>query len=158
MTDERKQQLVSIYAFLKSRELNPEKYGEVEDPEKWAAIIGEDPEMVKTLTDEMSNLPEEYWNELDQQYSDTSQVQSAKNGAKLENLKKLQTYKKGSKMKSKKCACGCDLVETKEAGGKITSKCACGCKVDKKQAGGELAIKAAAMNKEAQKRALKKKK
>lgn len=131
MTDERKQQLVSIYAFLKSRELNPEKYGEVEDPEKWSTLIGEDPEMVKTLTEEMANLPEEYWDELDQQYQEENEVQSAKNGGKLKNLQNLQAYKKGGKMKSKKCACGCDLVETKEAGGKITSKCACGCSVKK---------------------------
>lgn len=138
MTEERKQQLVSIYAFLKSRELNPEKYGEVEDPEKWAALIGEDPEMVQTLTDELSKLSEENWNELDQEYSDIAQVQSAKNGAKLKNLQKLQSYKKGSKMKAKKCSCGCDLVETKEAGGKITSKCACGCSVKNNEAGGKI--------------------
>lgn len=147
MTEERKQQLVSIYAFLKSRELNPEKYGEVEDPEKWSVLIGEDPEMIKTLTEEMSILPEEYWDELDQQYQEEEQVQSAKNGAKLKTLKKLQSYKKGSKMKSKKCACGCELVETKEAGGKITSKCACGCSMNHKESGGIASEKVASMKK-----------
>ena len=42
----------------------------------------------------------------------------AKKGARLMKLKK------GGK---KKCACGCELVEKKEAGGKVSSVCSCGC-------------------------------
>ena len=47
----------------------------------------------------------------------------AKKGARLMKLKK------GGK---KKCACGCELVEKKEAGGKVSSVCSCGCKVKPK--------------------------
>ena len=56
----------------------------------------------------------------------------AKKGARLMKLKK------GGK---KKCACGCELVEKKEAGGKVSSVCSCGCKVEKvskKEEGGSL--------------------
>lgn len=50
-------------------------------------------------------------------------VEMAKKGAKLKKLKK---YKKGAPIK--KCSCGCNMVTTKEAGGKLVSKCECGCK------------------------------
>lgn len=50
-------------------------------------------------------------------------VEMAKKGAKLKQLKK---YKKGNPIK--KCSCGCDMITSKEAGGKLVSKCACGCK------------------------------
>lgn len=56
----------------------------------------------------------------------------AKKGARLMKLKK------GGK---KKCACGCELVEKKEAGGKVSSVCSCGCKVEKvskKEEGGSM--------------------
>lgn len=56
------------------------------------------------------------------------QMQSAKKGAKLKNLSKLQEYKNGSSMKKVKCACGCEMVSKKEKGGKMVSKCGCGCK------------------------------
>lgn len=53
----------------------------------------------------------------------------AMNGAKLEKIKKLKGLKKGGPVakKAKKCSCGCDIIETKEAGGKISSTCSCKC-------------------------------
>lgn len=59
-----------------------------------------------------------------------------KNGAKLNTLKKLKSMKKTPK----KCACGCDMVDKKEAGGKIVSSCSCGCKAQKKEEGGNLPV------------------
>lgn len=75
------------------------------------------------------------------------QQQYAKKGAKLKKLKDQSAIKKankeitkaisnpvitqgksGMKTKKRKCACGCDLVLSKEKGGKITEKCACNCK------------------------------
>jgi len=105
--------------------------------------IQETPELLKMIE-------EQYANEL-------SETDMYKNGGKLEHIKKLQSFKKGGKMKSKKCACGCELVETKEAGGKITSKCACGCSVKKKETGGVVSEKIASMNKKAAVKTAKKK-
>jgi hypothetical protein len=50
-------------------------------------------------------------------------------GAKLEKINKLNKLKKGAPItkKAKKCACGCDIIESKEAGGKISSTCSCKC-------------------------------
>ena len=57
-----------------------------------------------------------------------------KEGGKLDYL---QSLKKGGKMKSKKCSCGCDLITKKEKGGKMVQSCACGCK-PKLEKGGEI--------------------
>lgn len=72
--------------------------------------LGESGELEKELT------------ALEQEQEQSSYL---KQGGKLEYL---QSLKKGGKMKSKKCSCGCDLVTKKEKGGKMIQSCACGCK------------------------------
>lgn len=57
--------------------------------------------------------------------TEEEEVEFAKKGTKI---KALLQFKKGGKSK---CACGCSLVKSKSAGGKIVSKCACGCKTTK---------------------------
>ena len=72
-------------------------------------------------------------NDLEKEFLAKDEIAYAKNGKKLEHIKKLNS----SKTKSKKCACGCDMIHYKEEGGKIGTKCACGCKVAKNQEGGK---------------------
>lgn len=139
MTDEKKKELFSHFAYIYSVKKNPNKYGK-DTFEEWASKIKEDKPWIEELakaaaieSDEMNA----YWDEAEK-LATTSQVQSAKNGAKLENLKKLQSVKKKV---TKKCKCGCEMVDMKEEGGKITSKCACNCgggKVGMKSKGGVL--------------------
>jgi hypothetical protein len=43
MTQEQKDQLFPLFAFFKSKELDPEKYAE-NDPEKWNQILSKNPE------------------------------------------------------------------------------------------------------------------
>ena len=64
--------------------------------------------------------------QLETEYDQASKIPSAKNGAKLLNLNKLRAGKK-LPAKTKKCKCGCDMIDTKEAGGKIVSSCSCKC-------------------------------
>ena len=86
MTEERKQQLVSIYAFLKSRELNPEKYGEVEDPENEEALLESIIKANKNLKESTSNKDYEMMGK------DIKQLQSLID--KLEQLQSQNTKDK----------------------------------------------------------------
>lgn len=86
------------------------------------SFLSEYPDDVQMLAEEFkTKTPEDLQNDKEfmQLYSILTQGQQqlAKKGAKLKNLKK--------------CSCGCDLILTKEQGGKITSKCACNCKGNK---------------------------
>ena len=83
-----------------------------------------------SLSDE--DLEKLYNNE--QVNKEEDEVLSARRGAKLDKLKKLQNFSKSMKKQpeAKKCSCGCDIVEKKDAGGKIISRCGCGCKTSKK--------------------------
>lgn len=139
MTDEKKEQLLPYFAFLYSQQLNPEKYGNLESIEEWSQLIQDDEETLGAINDAVSQLTDEDWDMLEAQYNDTdteskqnanqSVSMYAKNGAKLEKLKNLRSYKKGGGVK--KCSCGCDMVSVKEKGGKIVTKCACGCSTKK---------------------------
>lgn len=146
MEDEKKQQLFPYFAFLYSKQINPDKYGEVEDFEEWKSLIEGDQEALEQIGQAAQELSDEEWVQLEAQLQEQDQqtssqdlvAQFAKNGAKLNNLKKLKAYKKGGK----KCKCGCEMTNFKEDGGKIVSKCACGCndvkKPSKKEIGGVL--------------------
>ena len=145
MTEEKKKQLFPYFAYVYSQQLNPAKYGEVGSFDEWSKLLDENPEDLDKISQAASGLTDEDWVNLEQEFSQSSQPVKAKNGAKLDNLKKLKSFKK--KSETKKCACGCDLISVKEAGGKITTKCACGCKA-KKESGGVLTKKPKFMEKD----------
>ena len=133
ITEEKKKELFPFFALIYSQQINPEKYGAVESFEEWSKILDENPEDVDKITQAATQLSEEQWEKIQVDY-ETEQTDTipegpviAKKGAKLNNLQRLQSYKKGKKV-TKKCACGCDMVSTKGKGGKIISKCSCGCK------------------------------
>ena len=145
MTDEKREQLLPYFAFLYSQQLNPEKYGNLESMEEWSQLIQDDEETLNIINDAVDQLTDEDWTMLENQYNEAQENSNqskesvslyAKNGAKLEKLKNLRSYKKGGEVK--KCSCGCDMVSVKEKGGKIVTKCACGCstKKPKKKLGG----------------------
>lgn len=138
MTEEKKKQLFPIFAFLYSKQLNPEKYGKVQSIEEWTKLIQESPEDVELITQEASKLSDEGWSDIESQVSQESSEspQFAKAGAKLNTLKKLQKHKASKSSEPKKCTCGCTMVDKKEKGGKIVSSCSCGCKAEKKEEGG----------------------
>lgn len=145
MTDEKKKQLFPIFAYLYSKQLNPQKYGEAPkggldetDFKNWTEVIQQNPEDMDAITQAATKLSDEEWDSLETQVS--QQTPSAKSGAKLNKLKKLQSLKKGAA--PKKCGCGCNLIDYKEAGGKMSSKCACKCGGGsmKKEEGGSLPL------------------
>lgn len=142
--EEKKQELFPYFAFLYSQKLNPEKYGQVKSMEEWSKLIQENEEDLNTILKVASELTDEEWETIGNQYAETQataeeqNIQMAAKGAKLKRLKTQQTKQKqtkapiniktkSSKMKKRKCTCGCDLVLTKGKGGKLTEVCACGC-------------------------------
>lgn len=78
--------------------------GEIDTPEFWEAYK-QDPDGTVNMYIKSSSDPEE--------------IELAKKGAKLKQLKNK---------KMRKCKCGCNLTLKKEAGGTIVEVCACGCK------------------------------
>ncbi len=141
MTEEKKKQLFPIFAFLYSKQLNPDKYGNVQSIEEWTKLIQDNPEDAEVITQEASKLTDEGWDDIESQLSQARGVEAtqfAKNGAKLNALKKLQKHKVEKSSSPKKCACGCDMVSKKEKGGKVVSSCSCGCSAPKKEEGGAI--------------------
>jgi len=139
MTDERKQELFPYFAYMYSLQMDPDKYGNVSTDE-WSNLIKDNQDDIDKITEAAGQLGDEDWDQLDKQYTDSQQqsqdsdLQFAAKGAKLKKLKATKTAK---------CSCGCELITTKEEGGKISTKCACGCKnvkhiIKKKQMGGSL--------------------
>lgn len=118
---------------------NPEKYekdqtflNEVEKLSTDKNLINE----ISIASEDNSGKHSDIWDKINQ-----LTAVSAKKGAKLDYLISLSKYKKGKKINTKKCKCGCDMINVKEDGGKIVSKCSCNCgggKVKKKERGGIL--------------------
>jgi len=136
--EEKKKELFPYFAYLKSVELFPEKYGNVSSMDEWTSLIQENEDDINTIITASEELTDEDWGELEKQYSELQsqneqeQAQFAAKGAKLkrlkEGVKKTEIAKKGTSMKKrKKCKCGCDMVISKAAGGKLTETCACKC-------------------------------
>ena len=118
MTDERKQELFPYFAYTYSKQINPEKYGNLSSDE-WQTSIQDSPEDIDQISQAAGQLADEDWDALDLQYSqEQPQEQQAQYAAKGAKIKKL---------KSMKCGCGCNMVTVKEEGGKMSSKCACNC-------------------------------
>lgn len=140
MNNEKKKELFPYFAFKYSKKLNPGKYGAVTDPDQWIKLLESDKEDMNKVTEAASLLPDSEWEELEKELN-SNDIPYAKNGAKLESIKKLQSFKKGKKVTTKKCSCGCSMIDYKEDGGKMTSKCSCGCSVGKKQIGGIMSKK-----------------
>lgn len=123
--EKKKEKLFPFFAYLYSKELNPEKYGSVNSIEDWSSIIQNNEEDISVIVKAATQLTEEDWNSLEKQYN------------QIEKDKEIQVAAKGTKLKEtskkkKKCSCGCDLILSKEKGGKIIETCACGCNKNKK--------------------------
>ena len=131
ITDEKKKELFPLFAYMYSKKMNPEKYGRIEDIKEWTNVIKDSPDDIEAIAQEAAKLPDEEWETIAQQYDDNQlgdqetqdNLQYAKKGAKLLELKKY----KGGKKVVKKCSCGCDMIDVKEDGGKIASTCSCKC-------------------------------
>ena len=95
------------------------------------------------ISEEASKLTDEDWVGIEDQFNKLqetpaeAEVQFAKNGAKLNNLKRLQKHKSQKTAEPKKCSCGCTMIDKKEKGGKVVSTCSCGCS-NKKEEGGSI--------------------
>lgn len=115
------EKLFPYFAYKKSNEINPEKYGSVTDMNEWVTLIQKSPEDMELITKAAAELTEQDWKSLEEEYNqivENSQAQKAAKGAKL---KKLRSIKK------KKCSCGCDLEVKKSAKGGLIEVCSCGC-------------------------------
>lgn len=141
MTEERKQELFPYFAYMYSQQLDPDKYGSVGSIDEWSSLIQDNQNDMNQITEAASQLSDEEWDNLEQEYSadvsapsEDQSTQSinqdaayAKKGAKLKRLKefsnKSQMMKSGGK--KKKCECGCAVVTKKEKGGKIVDTCSC---------------------------------
>lgn len=139
MTEQRKKEIFPYFAFIYSKQLNNAKYGNVESLEDWTKLIQSSPKDMDEIIKVASSLTDEDWVQIENEYTQATSGENTeemktynededidymKKGAKL---KKLQTMKKGKKVGAKKCSCGCDMITTKEKGGKLIYKCACGC-------------------------------
>lgn len=170
ISEEQKQELFPYFAYMYSKELNPEKYGNITNMDEWVSTIQESEEDINIIAKAASELTDEDWTVINQQYMESqqeqnkSQAQFAAKGAKLRKLKESAivvkaksdggkfggsgatgdfkpTEKKtfgggkfggrgaGTKYAKggKTCSCGCKMVLSKEAGGKLKSTCACKC-------------------------------
>lgn len=133
MEDTTKKELFPYFAYSYSKENYPDKYGAIQDFDKWHNLISEDSEILNEITQAAMDLEDGAWEKLNKIFRDRKDdgggIQEAKYGAKLNNLKKLRavkTKKKGGK--TTKCSCGCDLVVSKAAGGAVgTGKHGKGC-------------------------------
>lgn len=130
MDESRKKELFPYFAYIYSKEMNPEKYGQIESIEDWIKTIQESDEDAQQIITAAEQLTDEDWQNLDQQYSQEKASNETVLAAKGAKLKKL-----------KKCKCGCDMITVKEKGGKMISKCACGCKSEIKKAEKGISIK-----------------
>jgi hypothetical protein len=142
MDDTKKQELFPYFAYIYSQQMDPEKYGNTSSIEEWTSLIQSNEDDINAISAAADNLSDDDWNKLDEQYTAQTQQATAQFAAKGAKLKKLK-----AKPKSKKCACGCDILSRK-VGGKMEERCACNCgggkvkkKVAKKENGG-LVLKA----------------
>lgn len=138
MTKEEKQKLIPLfgYAYYMRNRKRSDKYDEATAKE-FLEVIKFDTKLADEIANAAKDPSTKYdavWNKAEELASDqVESVQIAKNGAKLEKLKKLRALKTPVK---KKCKCGCDMVTVKAAGGKMTSQCSCNC------GGGKIKVKA----------------
>lgn len=138
--EDKKKELFPFFAYLYSQKLNPEKYGQLQPDEEWSSLISEDEEIINKIVEAYSELGEEDLAALEQQQkefsSDAEDMQFAAKGAKLKKLNTVKGINKkvlpakskgGTSKKKRKCSCGCDMILTKAAGGKVIETCACKC-------------------------------
>lgn len=117
---------------------NPQKYQNDEAfLNELKKLQEQDPDLINEISQAASDdsgIYKSIWDKIET-LTNSKDILSAANGAKLSNLKRLRKVKK--KKHTKKCKCGCDLIESMEEGGKLVSKCSCGCKgVKSKKKGG----------------------
>lgn len=128
LTDEQKQELFPFFAYIYSQQLNPDRYGTAKSMEEWTSLIQESEEDINTIVKAAGELSDEDWTTINNQYMESQQepaqerIQFAAKGAKLKQSA-IVTKSKGGKT----CSCGCKMLLSKEAGGKLKSTCACKC-------------------------------
>lgn len=59
METEKKQQLFPYFAFLYSKQVNPEKYESVEDMEEWSSLIESDEDTLSKINQVVEQLTDE---------------------------------------------------------------------------------------------------
>lgn len=110
------QNLLTYFVYIKSVELDPEKYGNLSSVEEWGTTIKNNQKDIDLILSEAKKVTSSEWDRLNTEYKN------------IQN-KTVEVAKKGTSIKKrKKCSCGCDLLISRETGGKLVSKCACNCK------------------------------
>lgn len=114
-----KEELFPYFGFLYAKQVRPDEYGQVTSVEEWASKVEKDESFLSEIQTAAEQLSEDEWVQFGEAAeAASSEVQHAKQGAKLNRLKKLHS--------AGKCKCGCKLLKA-EKGGKLT--CSCGCKL-----------------------------
>ena len=140
MTDEEKNNLVVYVLTDKIKKANPEKYGNISTPEEWQDVFENDKAVVDAAWEELRPMTESEWDKYEQEYEATTNTPEYKKGGVLIAAKGAKLQKLRNVGKAKKCKCGCNMVDIKDKGGKITSVCSCRCggEISKKEKGGLL--------------------
>jgi hypothetical protein len=89
---------------------------------KMSETAGKNPSTTSKQMEGISNGLQTAGNNMLRQYK------KGKEGFDKNGFPIKKQEKGGSVKKKRKCSCGCDLVISKDKGGKLTSKCACNCK------------------------------
>jgi hypothetical protein len=121
MAAKKNKELENLFKLLFATKINPDKYKDVKSYEELDSLLEQNLEDKQQVYQLLSSYTEDELQSMASEMYETTQM--AKSGGKLNYLNKLKKYKKGAR-----CKCGCELVFTKEKGGKVTQKCACGCK------------------------------
>ena len=154
VSENEKKSLFPFFAYIYSKQLDPEKYGNL-SMEQWVTTIQDNDDDIQRITEAATSLSDDEWVALKAQYNEameTNKIEMAAKGAKLKKLKEFKkttpneevnksianptlTAKAGAVVKKKlmpkggkkKCSCGCDMIKSKADGGKIIETCACKC-------------------------------
>ena len=93
MIEEKKKRLFPYFAYLYSKQLNPDKYGAAKTMEEWSSLIQNNKQDVETITKAAAKLTDKDWDDLEKEYEkeqqegQQQQAQYAAKGTKLKQLK-----------------------------------------------------------------------
>ena len=77
--ENKKEKLFPYFAYIYSKQLDPEKYGAATTQEEWSSLINESPEDVEKITAAATELSEEDWGVIEEEYNKLQQDQEVQN-------------------------------------------------------------------------------
>ena len=147
ISEDEKKSLFPYFAYVYSKQLNPEKYGNL-SMDQWVTTIQDSDDDIQRITEAAGSLTDDDWVALKAQYKeamDNNKIELAAKGAKLKKLKELQkssTKKTPTEEVNKSVA---NPTLTAKAGAVVKKKlmpkggkkkCSCGCDMIKSKADG----------------------